>query len=157
MLCKENKTCQIQELFFLLTSESIWYPLRRGQWSLKSYINHPCYHLSYRIVKGLSPTITVGTAFFGTFLHERMKYCRLWLVVLHPNWYPVFWPFFEDFQIRVSDSSFHILLNSEWKCNIYISKSKFECWQAEKNQIIKHFGFFFLLTRYICITFIMYV
>ena len=59
-------------------------------------------------------------------LYERMIYYRLWLIVLHPNWYPVF-ALFEDFSIWASDSSHNISINSKRKCTIYIAKSKFVC------------------------------
>ena len=50
---------------------------------------------------------------------------------------PCFLPFFEDFQIGVSDSSLDISTNSASKCNIYTSKSTFEFRQVETNQILK--------------------
>ena len=40
---------------------------------------------------------------------------------------PCFLSFFENFQIRVFDERLDILTNSERKCNISISKSKFGC------------------------------
>ena len=51
-----------------------------------------------------------------------------------PKLIPCFLPFPEDFQIRVPDSRLHISTNSERKWNIYISKSKFGCWQPDRNK-----------------------
>ena len=76
---------------------------------------------------------------------------------------PCFSAVFEDIQIGVSDSGPHISTNNKPNWDIYISKSKFGCWQPETDQILKiedvaivswlakHFVFL-LLTQYIPFT-----
>ena len=49
----------------------------------------------------------------------------------------LFLPFFEDIQIRVSDSKLNISTNSEPKSDIYISKCKFGYRQHKTNPIFE--------------------
>ena len=97
--------------------------------------------------------------------HTHAIHMQLWVKPPGNGWYitgyalllfikidTLFFALFEDFQSRVSGSSLDIFTSSGWKCNIL--KSKFECRQAETNQIlkieafltakwlIKHFAFF---------------
>ena len=58
-----------------------------------------------------------------------------WLMFFRPN--TLFLLFLRDLKLGVSHSSLYILTDSERKCNICISKSKFGCRQTEPNQVLK--------------------
>ena len=79
------------------------------------------------------PVSSVGVVWiFSAIAHYR--FC---LIFLHHKIDALFSAFFEDIEIRVSDSRPDISTNRKQKWNIHMSKSKFGCWQPETNQLLK--------------------